>query len=103
MKAAMCNEPIRLRLREIDDLTYRQMWEVYIEPNLKAQEEIERMAKGATDEARTPKAKGGSFDPRRATPSEMNAFLDKLCGGRKYTGPKWWLGEGGVKIHDGKS
>lgn len=81
------------------------MWEVYVEPNLKAQEELEKAA-GHAANRRAPEVgretKRGAFSPDRATTGEMNDFLDKFCGNRKYAGPRWWLGEGGVKIHDGK-
>lgn len=83
-------------------MTYRQMWETYVEPNLRAQEELTK-GLGSRDRS-APKAgpKKGTFDPTNLSADEMAAFLDKFCGKRKYTGPKWWLGEGGVKIYDGK-
>lgn len=37
-----------------------------------------------------------------ATPEQARQFLKAWCGDRVYTGPKWWLGEGGVTIYDGK-
>lgn len=84
------------------------MWETYVEPNLKAQEEITRAAGGAEpprvgrDGWVKPKPRGGSFDPARLSKDEMAAFLDRFCGKKKYTGPRWWLGEGGAQVYDGE-
>ena len=42
--------------------------------------------------------------------SDMSAeqakeFFDRICGGREYKGPKWWIpGEvPGIKLYDGKN
>lgn len=93
----MCNDPIGLRLHEIPGLTYRQMWEVYVEPNLRMQDDLAKAA-GKPVAGGKPK---GSFDPAKASTAEFDRFLGDFCKGRKYTGKKWWLGEGAT-IYDGK-
>lgn len=90
-------DPVGLSRAEAGSLTYAEAWRQYVRPAIERQKQDASTTSGAveTDEAGyvkapTGKVRGG-FDVTRASKQEACDFFDKMCGSRKYEGPRWWI------------
>jgi hypothetical protein len=100
-------DPVGLSRADAGGLTYAEAWRQYTREALARAEKNHPPATGRPDaNGFMPVAKqvSGGFDVTRATAREARDFFDKLCGGRKYDGPKWWVPGvvPGIEFYDGK-
>ena len=107
------NDPFGLAYDYAGSLTYAEGWKRHIEPQLKERNQssgsVDDENPGLKKIAPPSWQKNGNRMTGGASsemgPEEAKEFFDRICGGRVYKGPKWWIpGEvKGVKMYDGKN